>query len=331
MSQLTEVIFYVILFILSFSFTFLYKYWAKKRSILDIPNERSSHEEATPSGGGISISFVFYSAILYFHFTDQIEKSLFHALLPGIALTIVGFVDDIRKLSWIFRLTIQFICSGIAFVFLSGMKPLLGDNMSWLWLILAIFGMVWFINLFNFLDGSDGYASMETISVSLALWIFTGSNIFLLLVFPTVGFLYWNWPKAKIFMGDSGSTTLGFILTVLAIHFHNNGTISFFFWILITALFWFDATITIIRRILNKDKFMQPHKQHMYQRAIQGGFSHLQTLLSGLVINVLLFVICLCIYNNIFNLLTGFLMMFVILLMALQYVDWKYPFKHSHT
>jgi UDP-N-acetylmuramyl pentapeptide phosphotransferase/UDP-N-acetylglucosamine-1-phosphate transferase len=330
MFQIPLLILLISIFLLSFCLTFLIKCWAIKQSILDVPNERSSHELPTPSGGGIAIMVAFYSALIYLYFTGYIEKSLFFALLPGLVLTVVGFVDDIRKLSWTLRLIIQFLCSGIALIFLNGMEPVFGNNMLWLWSMLALIGMVWFINLFNFLDGTDGYASMETISVSLALWVLTGSNIFLFLVFSTFGFLYWNWPKAKIFMGDSGSTTIGFLLAVLGIYFHNNGTLSFYFWLLLTALFWFDATITIIRRIIHKEKFNQPHRKHIYQRAIQGGFSHFKTLLSGLVINIFLFFICLAIESNLVNFLIGFLLSFIILLISLKYVDHMFPFEYTN-
>jgi UDP-N-acetylmuramyl pentapeptide phosphotransferase/UDP-N-acetylglucosamine-1-phosphate transferase len=168
---------------------------------------------------------------------------------------------------------------------------------------------------------------MEAISISLALWFFTEMNLMLLLAFSVGGFLYWNWPKAKIFMGDAGSTTLGFILVVLGIHLHDNDTFSFFYWILITALFWFDATITLIRRIINKENLSQAHKNHLYQKAIQGGFSHLKALISGFGINVLLFLICFAIWNNYFTFLSGFLLALIILYLAMKYVDQKYAFR----
>jgi Fuc2NAc and GlcNAc transferase len=326
-----QLIRYICTFLLSFCITVYYRRWAIEHSVLDIPNERSSHELPTPSGGGIAIIISFYLGITCLYFNCHVAKDVFFALLPGLVLAMIGFYDDIRKLNWLVRLTAQFLCSGIGIFFLGGMHPLFGNSLPWVWNIVALIGIVWFINLFNFMDGSDGYASMEAISISLGFWLFTGNDILALIVFSVGGFLYWNWPTAKIFMGDSGSTALGYILVIIGIYFHNASILGFSFWIIITALFWFDANITIIRRIFNKEKINQPHKKHMYQRALQGGFSHLRTLLSGLLINVLLFMICLGIYNNIFNLLTGFLMTFIILLIALKFVDWKFPFKHTYT
>jgi Fuc2NAc and GlcNAc transferase len=251
---------------------------------------------------------------------------LFFALLPGIGIAAVGFYDDYKFVSPLIRLIVQFIFSGIALLILGGFDGLFFNNIKWIWSLLALVGFVWFTNLFNFLDGSDGYASMEAISIALVLWYFTGMNILVWLGFSIGGFLCWNWPKAKIFMGDVGSTTLGFILVVFGVFLHNNLKLNFSFWLILTSLFWFDATITLFRRFFNKEKIYTPHKKHMYQRAIEGGFSHQTILISGFLINVLLFIICLGIDRNYFNQLTGSLIALAILLIVLKYVDRKIPF-----
>jgi UDP-N-acetylmuramyl pentapeptide phosphotransferase/UDP-N-acetylglucosamine-1-phosphate transferase len=248
-------------------------------------------------------------------------------LLPGIVLAIVGYVDDFNPLSPFVRIVAQFLCSGIALYFLGGFHGFFVDNFKLIWSLIALFGFVWFINLFNFLDGSDGYASMESISIVLILWYFTRMNALLLLASSIGGFLYWNWPKAKIFMGDAGSTTLGYILVVFGIFFHNSQQLNFFTWLIITSLFWFDATVTLARRVINKEVVSQAHKKHMYQRAIQGGFSHLQVLIAGLGVNILLFIICLAINSSFLNIVIGFLIALLILMIALKFVDSRYPFK----
>jgi Fuc2NAc and GlcNAc transferase len=287
---------------------------------------RSSHKDPTPRGGGISIIITFYVLLLYSYLNGQVEKNLFFALLPGIGIAAVGFYDDYKFVSPLIRLIVQFIFSGIALLILGGFDGLFFNNIKWIWSLLALVGFVWFTNLFNFLDGSDGYASMEAISIALVLWYFTGMNILVWLGFSIGGFLCWNWPKAKIFMGDVGSTTLGFILVVFGVFLHNNLKLNFSFWLILTSLFWFDATITLFRRFFNKEKIYTPHKKHMYQRAIEGGFSHQTILISGFLINVLLFIICLGIDRNYFNQLTGSLIALAILLIVLKYVDRKIPF-----
>jgi len=324
--QMMFIILCGIAFFITFSLTYFYKQWAIKRSILDIPNERSSHLTPKPRGGGIAIIVTFYLFMFFLYLTGYIDKKLFLALIPGLGLSAISFVDDFRHISPSIRLAVQFICSGSALYFIGGFDGLFFENVRWLWFIIAVIGFVWFVNLYNFLDGSDGYASMETISVALILWYFTGLSILLILCFIVGGFLYWNWPKAKIFMGDVGSTTIGFILIVFGIYLHNNSELNIFFWLIVTSLFWFDATITLLRRILKREKLSQAHKNHMYQRVIIGGFSHLKTLLSGLGINILLFIICLAISSKIFTLMIGFILVVVIFLIIYFYIDRKFPF-----
>lgn len=321
----------IIVFLFSFCLTYLYKNWAIKSSILDIPNERSSHKAPVPRGGGIVIVLTFYFCLFYLYLKDQVENELFFAMLPGIVLALLGLLDDFKNLPPSIRFTFQFLCSGMALYFLRGFEGFFALNHIWFWNIIALVGFVWFINLFNFLDGSDGYASMETISIALILWYFTGMNVMLILVFSVAGFLYWNWPKAKVFMGDVGSTTLGYILIVFGVYLNNNLKLNFFFWLVITSLFWFDAIVTLFRRIINKEKLGQAHKNHMYQRAVQAGFSHLEVMLSGLGINVLNFIICIAIKRNGISYYIGSILVLAILFIALKYVDRRIPFKHMNT
>jgi Fuc2NAc and GlcNAc transferase len=150
-------------------------------------------------------------------------------------------------------------------------------------------------NLFNFMDGSDGMAAQE------ALYFFTIGGYFLFqhqaielaalswgLSALLAGFLVWNWPVARIFMGDSGSYFLGFSIAMFAIIGHKYFQISLVVWGILTSLFWFDATVTLIRRILNRDQWRKPHRLHAYQRLIQYGWSHQTVLILAICINALL-------------------------------------------
>jgi UDP-N-acetylmuramyl pentapeptide phosphotransferase/UDP-N-acetylglucosamine-1-phosphate transferase len=315
------------IFFASFFLVYIYKKWAIKRSFLDIPNERSSHLTPTPRGAGFAFIIIFYLGLTFLNLFDELDNHLFYALLPGLGIAIAGVIDDLKDLSPSIRFIIQFICSGLALFLLGGFEPLFDKNFTGLWSLVAVFGVVWFINLFNFLDGSDGYASMEAISIALAVWFFTGSGALLILVFSLIGFLYWNWPKAKIFMGDSGSTTLGFILIVFGIHFHNTNQLNFIFWMLLSALFWFDASFTLFRRILNKEKLSHAHKNHIYQRAIQGGFSHLKVLLSGFGINIILFFVCLAIIKKYIPLYIGIIVTIILLFSIVKFIERKFAFR----
>jgi UDP-N-acetylmuramyl pentapeptide phosphotransferase/UDP-N-acetylglucosamine-1-phosphate transferase len=287
----------LILLLLSGSFimTWIFMIISRKNRILDIPNERSSHSEPTPKGGGVAIIIAWYAGISVLFFSEMIQRDLYFALLSGLLLAGISFIDDVIDLKPWIRLISQLITVIIAFTFLHGIKPFLlfGNDFFPAILLNAIIIilMVWFINLFNFLDGIDGYASLEAISLSLAFYLFTGQIICLILTASVLGFLIWNWPKAKIFMGDVGSTQLGFIIVVLGVYFHNEYKLSFIYWLMLSAPFWFDATLTLFRRWRNKEKLSQAHRNHVYQRLVQSGFSHLQVDICLVLINIFLIVL----------------------------------------
>jgi Fuc2NAc and GlcNAc transferase len=282
---------------LSFILTYLINQFALRNKIFDIPNERSLHDKPTPKVGGIAIVLTWYIGISILFFSGIIERGLYFALLSGIILAFVSLIDDIRGLKPIIRLVVHFLTAIIAFTFLAGLRPLvlpeININYNFLVYPIAIVGMVWFINLFNFMDGVDGFASVEVISICSVLFVMSWNIINILLIACITGFLCWNWPKAKIFMGDVGSTQLGFILVVLGIYFHNTFEFSILNWIMLTSPFWFDATLTLFRRWRNGEKLSEAHRKHVYQRIVQAGFSHEKVNISLILIN--LFIILLII------------------------------------
>jgi len=215
---------------------------------------------------------------------------LYYALLSGLPLTLIGFADDIFNLKPGIRFLVQFLCAAAALFFLRGLSTIYCGlwTMDYGLLLtpLAFIAIIWSINLFNFLDGIDGYIGSEIVFIGVSLYLLTGSQIGLLLAAATLGFLIWNWPKAKIFMGDVGSTLLGFTVAVLAIYHQNNLSLSIPVWLILTSVFWFDATVTLFRRIWNKEKLSRAHRKHAYQRIVQAGFSHQQTTLWALVLNI---------------------------------------------
>jgi Fuc2NAc and GlcNAc transferase len=263
--------------------------YAVRNKMIVIPNERSLHDLPTPKGGGIAIVLTWYIGITILFFCGIIERNLFFALLSGILLAIVSLIDDINGLKPLIRLIIQFLTAILAFIFLGGLRPLImpqiNINYDFLVYPAAIVGIVWFINLFNFMDGVDGFASTEAIIICSVLLMVSGNLINLLLISCVFGFLIWNWPKAKIFMGDVGSTQLGFILVILGIYFHNIYKFSILNWIMLSSPFWFDATLTLYRRWRNGEKLSEAHRKHVYQRIVQSGFSHLKVNMCLIAIN----------------------------------------------
>jgi Fuc2NAc and GlcNAc transferase len=304
---------------------------AWRHKILDLPNERSSHNKPVPRGGGLAIVITWYLGISVLFVSGQMEAKLYFALLSGLILAVISFVDDIYSLSYHIRIIVQIVTAITAFFFMGGIEPVtisyIELNYNFILYPLTIIGIVWFINLFNFLDGIDGYASMEAIMLAIFIYFFTGSTIFLVLIACTAGFLIWNWPKAKIFMGDIGSTQLGFILVILGIYFHNEMKLSILYWILLSSLFWYDATYTLVRRWWKKEELNQAHRKHIYQRAVLSGLSHIQVDLFAIVFNTIIASLVFLSLRNSTFLFPAVIIISVLLIFLTVLVERRYPFR----
>lgn len=282
---------YFVVFLLSFAFTYIIKEVAIKKSLLAIPNERSSHTVPTPHGGGIAVAITWFLGITYLFTCKEIDTQLFEALMVGVALSLVSFIDDMYDLKPRIRLLMQVLVSGLGLYLLGGLSKI--DLGFWvienhaIANVLAFFAIIWFINLYNFLDGIDGYAGSEAIFLGVAGWLFFGGSVFGVLITSVLGFLVWNWHKAKIFMGDVGSTLLGYNIAIFAIYYQNEG-ISLFVWLILFGVFWFDATLTLYRRYKNGEKLSIAHRKHAYQRLTQSGWSHSKVVVYAMLLNVLL-------------------------------------------
>ena len=277
---------YIALFVVSIVLTYMIKAYALKKSVMDIPNERSSHTVPTPRGGGAAIIMVFYMGLFYFR--ESIDTELFYALLCGLPIAFIGLLDDVFTLSSKIRFLIQSVSAGMALYFLGGVTSIdfvLFELQGWWLNILAFFAIVWLTNLYNFLDGIDGYAGSEAVTVGLGLFLLFHNPLGLVIVAAALGFLLFNWHQASIFMGDIGSTTLGFIFAVFV--FADTGEGSIYVWLVLLSLFWFDATLTLIRRYLNGERISQAHKKHGYQRLVQSGWAHDKVVWTALLYNLL--------------------------------------------
>ncbi|MHC1704349.1 MAG: glycosyltransferase family 4 protein [Tenuifilaceae bacterium] len=321
----------VLLGLLSFLLTYLIRFFALRYKLIDKPNERSLHDIPTPRLGGIAIVVSWYIGLTLFYLFNLIEKELFYALLCGVILAIVSLIDDIVEIKPYFRLIIHFATAIAAFVLLNGIRPFIIPHIeiNYLYITypLAVIGMVWFINLYNFMDGINGFASIEAITIGLVLFFFTFDYLNLVLVVAVLGFFFWNWPKAKIFMGDVGSTQLGFILITLGIYYHNNYQFSIVNWIMLSSPFWFDATFTLYRRWRNKEKLSIAHRQHAYQRIVLAGFSHMKVSFILIGINIAL-IIMIEVYRayDIFK-IPFYIISLVFLYYLTRLVDRRVPFK----
>jgi len=318
---------YIILLLLSFTLTYFIKEYAIKKSLVAAVNERSSHTVPTPHGGGIAIVTTWFIGIIYLFFINQIDSTLFYTLMLGVIISIVSFLDDIYELSPKIRLIAQTVVSIVSLYILGGLESIYLfifyiDNHIFT-NIFAFFMIIWFINLYNFLDGINGYAGSEAVFLALAGFVLFGGGHFLILAVAVLGFLYWNFGKAKIFMGDVGSTLLGYNVAVFTIYYTNQEETNFWIWITLFGIFWFDATITLIKRKLNGEKLSQAHKKHAYQRLTQAGWSHFKVTNYSIVLNLLLLGLVYFIPNIAIN----FILSLVLLYSAYRFIDSKKRFE----
>ena len=320
---------YIFLFLCSLFLTYLIRIYALKKSLLAKVNERSSHTTPTPHGGGIAIAVTWFLGLFYLFTCKAIEPSLFYALMCGSLLSMVSYCDDLYELSPKLRLFVQAVVSIAGLYALGGLIKIdfgfgILEN-PWVTNVLAFLGIMWFINLYNFLDGIDGYAGSEAIFLAIAGWLLFGGDHFLVLVASVAGFLVWNWHKAKIFMGDVGSTLLGYTIAIFALYYQNNG-VSIFIWMILYGIFWFDATLTLIRRYKNHEKLSQAHRKHAYQRLVQSGISHDRVVFFALSVNLVLLILG---YSALINhpwLIGCFIIALIVLYGAMKIVDKRKKF-----
>lgn len=266
--------------------TGLLRRWLLSCQILDRPNERSAHATPVPRGGGIAILAVLLPA------WALIEPVLWPLLLAAAALGAVGWWDDLKGLSPWPRLIAQALAVALGLYLLGpvtqGLLPVPLD------LALSGLAWLWFVNLFNFMDGIDGIAGVEAICIGLGLaviglWFANFGDLAALsvaLVGAALGFLYWNWHPAKLFLGDVGSQALGFLIGYLLLRTAAAGA-----WaaaLILPLYFLVDASWTLLRRALARENIMAAHAQHIYQQAVHLGRDHGQVAGSLLIANLAL-------------------------------------------
>ena len=274
--------------------------YALARSVLDIPNARSSHTGPTPRGGGIAIAVVALCGALLAGVSGSAPPRAVAALAgAGLLVAFVGWVDDHREVRARVRALVHLVAAVWALAWLGGLPALrLGGSEAQLglggWVIGAL-GIVWLTNLYNFMDGIDGIAAGEAVTGGLFAAILLAAHgapglalLSLLVAAASAGFLVWNWAPARIFMGDVGSGLLGAVFAVLAVASENAGAVPLLAWVLLFGTFVFDATVTLARRVVRGERWYAAHRSHAYQRAVQAGFGHGQVTAAVLLLNVLL-------------------------------------------
>lgn len=305
-------------FIIAFVLTGLLRRLALRHNWLDEPNQRSSHRAPTPKSGGvgfsvaISLTWIEWGAFLGADWSVGMGAAIDHraaelisqtelyllALVAGAAvIALVGLVDDKMHLPPILRLVFHFLCSALVLFYLPELPEVQG--LAWiprgLLFVLFMLAMVWFINLFNFMDGIDGIATIEALSILLGMLLIVilfganvaeASSVLLPVISALLAFLWWNWSPAKIFMGDAGSGFLGVFLPGLMLLVSWLAELDFISIVMLSGVFVMDATVTLVKRFLDRQQLSRAHRSHMYQILSRRWGSHARVSLLVALVNV---------------------------------------------
>ncbi len=247
-------------FLLGSLLAMLVRVFSRRLGLMATPNARSSHEVETPTGGGLGIVVALLAWFAWAaRFGEGLPASVL--LVAGGVVAIVGLLDDLSDLSRSIRLACQVGATGlcVAWAF---------HTSIWFDLALVVLA-VWFVNLYNFMDGIDGLAASQGAAFALGVLVMGDANLasgtLLVLLGACAGFLCLNWAPARVFMGDVCSGFLGLVVFVLALWLHTTGEFHIAASAIVLAVFWFDATWTLCVRIVTGQRFMEAHRSHLYQ------------------------------------------------------------------
>ncbi|MEA1890797.1 MAG: glycosyltransferase family 4 protein [Pseudomonadota bacterium] len=287
--------------LLSWLLTSRVRRYALKKDLLDIPNARSSHSVPTPRGGGLSIIIVLLlSAVASLFLPDAPVPLLVSLVLATLAYAVLGWQDDKHDLPASIRFLFQLLIATIFTAWLAWYgTPEFTLSIAGIAIILSsVLWITWMANLYNFMDGIDGISAVETIilGATTSYWFAMSGAISIAIICIAVagaalGFLRWNWSPAIIFMGDVGSLALGAFFAIMAMIGSSSQDIPFSAFLILYAVYLADSGVTLLRRMIKRERWWQAHRSHFYQRAVQSGYSHAQVSLAVMVINLLLAVL----------------------------------------
>jgi UDP-N-acetylmuramyl pentapeptide phosphotransferase/UDP-N-acetylglucosamine-1-phosphate transferase len=258
--------------------------------VLDHPNERSLHDRAVPRGGGLAILLAILAGVFgtaWLHSAAGLAGLVFGAILVGS----VSFLDDRYSIPPPYRLLAHVVAVAV-FLYQGYVLEILmipGASLDLSYGVAAAFSLlfcVWLINLYNFMDGMDGFAGGMAVfgfGCFAVMGLMAGQGLFfvmnLVIASASAGFLVFNFPPARIFMGDVGSSTLGFLAAALSLWGTRDGIFPFWVALLVFSPFIVDATVTLLRRFWRREEIWRAHKTHYYQRLVQAGWGHRKTVL----------------------------------------------------
>jgi len=286
-----------VLFIAAAAATGIARRYALERALLDVPSARSSHYSPTPRGGGISLLLIIGAAAYAGAVMDLAGDVVAAIAGAGFLVALIGWIDDHHCVSPWQRIFVHTCAAVWALYCLRGIDVPWSESLvlsaGWLGIVVIVVGMVWLINLYNFMDGIDGLAGGQAMTTGFISGLLLFGNgypelgfVSLSVAMVAAGFLVWNWPPARIFMGDVGSGFLGAIFAVLALASETTGALPLAAWLILLAAFIVDATCTLIQRMFTGQRWYTAHRSHVYQRLVQAGWSHGKVTVSILALNL---------------------------------------------
>jgi Fuc2NAc and GlcNAc transferase len=285
--------------------TGIVRHLALRHGLVDVPNARSSHVRATPRGGGIAVALAALGGVTVLKVTGAVSSPLFLVLtVGGGAVALVGLLDDRYSVPPAVRFLVHVLAAWWALYCLGGLPPWqFGEHvvsLGWVGYVVGTLGVVWVLNLFNFMDGIDGIATGEALFVLCAATLLgsagaraseAGAPAWALAA-ASAGFLCWNWPPAKVFLGDVGSGFLGYGIAVLALAAARSNAVALWIWLILMGVFFVDASVTLWRRLLRGERIFEAHRTHAYQRLARRWGRHRPVTVAVLLVNVLWLLPC---------------------------------------
>ncbi len=275
-------------FLISYLGVAALRHWAQNGRAVDIPNARSSHTQPTPRGGGLLIVVVTLLVLTIYGLSEvpSMDWGAGAYIVGAIIIASISWIDDLRSIPFWLRILVHSLSAIIIIVFIGYLKdmtfPIVGSiTFGWLGIPLTFVLIVGLINAYNFMDGIDGLAGIQAVLGGLA-WLAVGLTLIatptailgILVASSALGFLFHNWSPARIFMGDVGSTFLGFTFAVLIILNGNVDAMLAAIGLLFLWPFIFDTSFTLICRLQRRENIFKAHRTHLYQRLIISGYSH---------------------------------------------------------
>lgn len=290
-------------FLVSFALTWGLRGYAIKHNVIDRPNQRSSHSVPTPRGGGVAIVLTLLAALIWLYFVNAINLDTFLGIfIPGVIVAIIGFLDDHGHIAARWRLLMHFSAAVVGLYFL-GSFPVINVfgydlSLSWIGMVLGCVYLVWMLNLYNFMDGINGLASAQAIIFAVCSAVLMTINqystlpgstylVALALAGAAAGFIVWNFPVARIFMGDAGSGFLGITIGLMILHIAKLDTRYFIAELCLLGVFIVDSTLTLLRRLVAGKKVYEAHASHCYQILARKYASHVPVTLGAIAVNLL--------------------------------------------